>query len=669
MSSVLVGQKRPRDLHWFHAGPLLFGDWGTSRLYVLGLAFYFTGHASPIYLAAMSVIMIAVAWAYSVICRCFPDGGGVYAAARQLSPTLSVIGATLLICDYMVTAALSVVEGFHYFGAPAAWVVLLSCIAIIVIGVINWLGSKSAGRFALVIAIAALLTSALIAILCIPLVIEGFSTISTGHASISDPWTRWENLVRVILALSGLEAVANMTGLMKQPVARTSRRTIFPVLIEVVALNLIFGLALNALPDLKPVDMPHYVQYERGQNTLGENGVPLVFKPEDVPPEIKEYRDTAMKALAEHAGERATGSEKFGNVLSIVSGIIFGLLLLSAVNTAIMAMVAVKYAMAHDNELPKPLLKLNYSGVPWIALIVACILPIALLAFSADVKVLAELYAIGVVGAITINVLSCAINTKLEIKPWERRCMWGLGLFMAAVEATIIYAKPNAAVFAGVMIGGVLLARWVVQVRKARAEAALPVPELGWLEELRREPLKLDPSKPRIMLAARGRYQAEFAIDMARRRGATLFAIYVRTLRVLDMTAGALPRIEDDPAAQEALGTVAVLARLHGVPFVPIYVCSPDIAEDILDYTVTYGCDTLIMGKTRRSALARNLEGDVVSTVAQHLPDGVALITREATPHPLAPPPAANVQPAKLTSKDVGRTDNVDNDADRPGPT
>ena len=36
-------------------------DWGTSRLYVLGLAFYFTGHASPLYLGAMSLIMIAVA--------------------------------------------------------------------------------------------------------------------------------------------------------------------------------------------------------------------------------------------------------------------------------------------------------------------------------------------------------------------------------------------------------------------------------------------------------------------------------------------------------------------------------------------------------------------------------------------------------------------------------
>lgn len=623
MSAIIVGQKRPRDLSARHAGPLLFGDWGTSRLYVLGLAFYYTGHASPIYLAAMSVIMIAVAWAYSVICRCFPDGGGVYAAARQLSPTLSVIGATLLICDYIVTAALSVVEGFHYFGAPSPWVVGLSIVTLLLVGVINWLGARNAGRFALVIAVVAIGLSLMLAVLCIPMVIEGLQTVSTGHPSISTPTERWENLVRVILALSGLEAVANMTGLMKQPVARTSKRTIFPVLVEVVTLNMIFGLAINALPDLKPVDMPHYVQHE----VLGK------LAPENVPPEVKEYRDTAMRQLAEHSVHHWTGSLRAAQVASIASGIIFGLLLLSAVNTAVMAMVAVKYAMASDGELPAAFKQLNYSGVPWVGLILACVLPGALLLISADAKFLSELYAIGVVGAIAINVVSCAINRRLEIRVWERRAMWVLGVFMSAVFITIVIVKPNAAIFAGVMVGAALMARFFVQQRRAQiASRNLPEPAIGWIAELTKEPLQLDAVKPRIMLAARGRLQAEYAVDLAKKRDATLFAIFVRTLRVLDLQPGSVPRIEDDRDAQESLGTVALLARQYRVPFVPIYVCSPEIAEEILDYTVTYGCDTLIMGKTRRSLFARRVEGDVVTQVAQALPETVALITRESKP-------------------------------------
>jgi hypothetical protein len=43
---MLSVEERPRELRWYHAGPMLFGDWGTSRLYVLGLAFAFLGRAS-----------------------------------------------------------------------------------------------------------------------------------------------------------------------------------------------------------------------------------------------------------------------------------------------------------------------------------------------------------------------------------------------------------------------------------------------------------------------------------------------------------------------------------------------------------------------------------------------------------------------------------------------
>lgn len=620
---MLVTQKRPRVLKWYHAGPLLFGDWGTSRLYVLGLAFYYTGHASPLYLAAMSVIMIAVAWAYTVVCRCFPEGGGVYAAARNLSPTLSVIGATLLLCDYIITAALSAVEGYHYFGVHDQATIVIACMTTIaLIGVVNWLGAKNAGRFALVVAVAAIITSALIAIVSLPLIGAGLATTTTGHASISSPWARWESLVRIVLALSGVEAVANMTGLMTRPVRRTAKRTIWPVLAEVLILNMIFCLAINALPQAQGVTTPSYVVHE----------IDGKLPPESVPADVRAFRDVALKILAGHATGNLLG-DVAGRSMQVITGVIFGLLLLSAVNTAIMAKVSVMYAMAHDKELPRFLTRLNYSGVPWIGLVIACALPMLVLLVSADPKALGELYAIGVVGAIAINVLSCAATRSLQIGPWERRGLWALGALMVLIEITIIIAKPNATIFAGVLIGAVLATRWMIHWRARRAaEAPLPVPAAGWLAEIRREPPEIPPGKPRIMLAARGRYQAEFAVDLARKRGAALFAIYVRTLRLMDVAPGTVPRVEDDPQALESLGTIAVLARQHAVPFVPIYVASPDIADEILDYTVTYGCDTLIMGKSARRAFWRKVEGDVVVNVARNLPSEVALIVREPTP-------------------------------------
>src|SRR5690349_873117 len=113
---ALLSSERPRNVGWLQAAGLLFGDWGTSRLYVLGLAFFFASRTSFWLICAMSLLILAVGWAYTHICRIYPDGGGVYTAAKQRSRVLAVIGALLLFADYTVTASLSAVDAFHYFG-------------------------------------------------------------------------------------------------------------------------------------------------------------------------------------------------------------------------------------------------------------------------------------------------------------------------------------------------------------------------------------------------------------------------------------------------------------------------------------------------------------------------------------------------------------------------
>src|SRR3954466_13182468 len=144
---ALLTSHRPRNVGWLQAGGLLFGDWGTSRLYVLGLAFLFAGRTSFWLILLMSLLILAVAWAYTQICRIYPDGGGVYTAAKHKSRTLAVIGALLLFADYVVTASLSSLDGFHYFGlshserliafnSPGLW----AMVAILAIGAFNLMG-------------------------------------------------------------------------------------------------------------------------------------------------------------------------------------------------------------------------------------------------------------------------------------------------------------------------------------------------------------------------------------------------------------------------------------------------------------------------------------------------------------------------------------------------
>src|ERR1700739_2277945 len=115
---TLLASERPRNVGWLSAAGFLFGVWGTSRLYVLGLALFFAGRTSFWLIVMMSLLIFAVGWGYSQICRIYPDGGGVYTAAKQTSRTLAVIGALLLFADYTVTASLSVLDAFHYFGLP-----------------------------------------------------------------------------------------------------------------------------------------------------------------------------------------------------------------------------------------------------------------------------------------------------------------------------------------------------------------------------------------------------------------------------------------------------------------------------------------------------------------------------------------------------------------------
>ena len=114
----LLASERPRNVTWKQAAGLLFGDWGTSRLYVLGLAFFF---AQQHQLLSHPRDERVDSGRRVGLLEDLPDLSGrrgVYTAAKQKSRILAVIGALLLFADYTVTASLSVTDGFRYFGLP-----------------------------------------------------------------------------------------------------------------------------------------------------------------------------------------------------------------------------------------------------------------------------------------------------------------------------------------------------------------------------------------------------------------------------------------------------------------------------------------------------------------------------------------------------------------------
>ena len=128
----ILHAERPRDVNSWQAAAILYGDWGTSA-YVIGLAFAVAGYSSFWLILAVSILIVLVGLNYVMICKYYPNGGGVVLlSVRHRSEVLALVGGFFLIADYIVTAALSALSAFYYLGVdhPETW-------ALITIGIIG----------------------------------------------------------------------------------------------------------------------------------------------------------------------------------------------------------------------------------------------------------------------------------------------------------------------------------------------------------------------------------------------------------------------------------------------------------------------------------------------------------------------------------------------------
>jgi amino acid transporter/nucleotide-binding universal stress UspA family protein len=665
---MLATGERPRELRWYHAGPMLFGDWGTSRLYVLGLAFAFNGRASFWFIALMSVLLVGVGWSYEIICRLFPDGGGVYSSARHRSQILAVIGGLLLCADYVVTASLSCLDAFHYLEAAFGFhdihllgvpiEAVLAAVMILIIGFVNYGGPAKTGTIAMFIALATVALTLVIGVRAL-LHLTGLSTISgVGAVHLASPfsrglWPSWVGFTEIVLALSGVEAIANMTGIMVPPVEKTARKAIVPVLIEIVLLNLILAAAMNALPDS------------------------VLLTPDGKPA---------------HTDDMLTVIARFyvGPIFAKVSSVVFALLLLSAVNTALADLVSIQFMLSRDKELPHAFAGLNRFGMPVLPLLIAALVPAVVVLIFPDVTALSGLYAIGVVGAIAINLGTTSTNRELPLRLSERTLMLGLTVVMIAIELTICVVKPEARGFALIVLVAGLAARLgtivsnpsIPMAKRARtAYLAVAIGAIlaetvvtllpghsplefglscliafavgyssyrtqGYRDQLVAREAVAEPTAPkrppmiqpgsykykeRIMVPTTGNPRLiEFALKESKNRLAELAVLFVRHLAVTPMGPSALPKLDEDEAALALFDHLRTRAKEAGVPLRLLYGVARDIPDAILDMAVTHGADLVILGTTRRGNFWRAMKGDVIQGVAEQLPGSIDLLIHAA---------------------------------------
>jgi len=341
------------------------------------------------------------------------------------------------------------------------------------------------------------------------------------------------------------------------------------------------------------------------------------------------YEDM-LRFLGEHYGTAAFG-QPFGRGFGVIVGVVVGLLLLSAVNTAISAMIGLLYMLARDREMPRPFTRLNSHGVPWLSLAVAVALPLVLVLLADDLHHLAGMYAIGVVGAITVNLGSACFNNRLGLNWRERSIMAVTFAVLFAVEITIAKTKPAALFFATCVLGTGFGLRWWAMKRAGletvtltREMAVVIKPER--IAELRPN---LSPGQS-ILVAARGFTPVlRYALEEARLRQGILYVLYVKELAVSlpgPLANQERPRWQEDRQAAAIMNGMLELADDAGVRVLPVYAVSEHPAATILDLAATLGVDILMLGAPHRRTLVTLLKGNVVTEVADKLPENIQLV-------------------------------------------
>jgi len=607
------------------------------------IALFFAGRSAFWLIVGMSILTLAVGWAYTQICRIYPDGGGVYTAAKSRSKILAVVGALLLFADYTVTASLSSLEAFHYFGLPLqsqeqimvtpsggnrptqepdridagdhldvrritppseadklmAWDSpgLWGIIAIGAIGLFNLMGPKHTGGFAIAAAIGMVGITLLITFGALPQVNWHTLPQHIGHLNHS-PGHMWVAFVSIVLALSGVEAIANLTGVMKKPVYATAKKSIWAVATEVAVFNILLALVMLAI---RPLD-----------------------------------RDSHFNDMLAYLS-----GHYLGHWAELGVRVLGGLLLLSATNTAITDMISVQYLMARDGELPPQMQSLNRFGVPWVPAYIAAAVPALVLIFSHDLESLAALYAIGVIGAVAINISLCVFHPRLR-RLRRKIPMATIAAILLAIWITLAFTKLHALAFVTIVMTVGLCARaatrWL-HVRKGK----LSLLRQAIAEQLTPQAL----AKPRILVGTYGSEAlAPTALALAREQGAALVTCFIRQVALSYKYEGDIMNIDTDLAAQKTFQRFLEMGHELQVPIIPVYDHGSDAAVLLAEAAAMNGCDRVLIGTSRRGVIYHLVKGSFQRRLETLLPPEipVQVIATEppATTATHAPAPVPN---------------------------
>jgi amino acid transporter len=383
----------------FCSDPLSSVAYATEQIVlVLGLGGLALLHLTPWVAAAVVLLLVVVVASYRQTCYAYPDGGGAYAVSRDnLGEDASLVAATSLLIDYVLTVAVSVVAGVAAITsavpALAPHAVALSLACVVLLTAVNLRGVKESGRafaiptYGFVLAIYAMLLVAFLKI--------GFSDGITAESAKYELRQTADTggLLTVFLvlrafasgctALTGVEAVSNGVPAFEPPKSRNAATTL--LIMGLLATTMFAGITVLALAS--------HVH-------MAEDPSALVGFP------AGEAQRTALSQIA-----LATFGD--GTMFFLLQGFTAAILVLAA-NTAFNGFPVLSSLLGRDGYLPHQLAHRGDRLVFSNGILVLAGLSAALIvAFNASVTRLIQLYILGVF-------LSFTLSQAGMVKHWAR---------------------------------------------------------------------------------------------------------------------------------------------------------------------------------------------------------------------------------------------------------
>jgi amino acid transporter len=390
----------------FCSDPLSSVAYATEQIVlVLGLGGLAFLHLTPWVGAAVVVLLIIVVASYRQTCHAYPNGGGAYAVSREnLGEDASLVAATSLLIDYVLTVAVSVVAGVAAITsavpALAPHAVALSSAFVVLLTAVNLRGVRESGRafaiptYGFVLAIYAMLAVAFLKV--------GFGDGITAESAkyelhqVADTG----GLLTVFLvlrafasgctALTGVEAVSNGVPGFAEPKSRNAAATL--VIMGVLATTMFAGITALAL--LADVHM--------AEDTAALVGFPA-----------GEAQRTALSQI---------GLATFGDgpMFFLLQGFTAAILVLAA-NTAFNGFPVLSSLLGRHGYLPRQLAHRGDRLVFSNGILVLTGLSIALIvAFNAEVTRLIQLYILGVFLSFTLSQAGMVRHWARELRDRSR---------------------------------------------------------------------------------------------------------------------------------------------------------------------------------------------------------------------------------------------------------